>query len=75
MYGGCLYNHPPIDAIKEADKLGRIKICGFDEQDALLRAITDGHAYGTISQLPWEYGYESIIMLKDICEEINHPNC
>ena len=34
----------------------------------MLQAITDGHAYGTISQLPWEYGYESIIMLKDIYE-------
>ena len=69
MVGLFAYNPPAcIDAIKEADKLGQIKICGFDEQDALLQAITDGHAYGTISQLPWEYGYESIKMLKDIYE-------
>jgi len=69
MVGLFAYNPPAcIDAIKEADKLGSIKICGFDEQDALLQAITDGHAYGTISQLPWEYGYESIMMLKDIYE-------
>ena len=69
MVGLFAYNSPAcIDAIKEADKLGQIKICGFDEQDALLQAITDGHAYGTISQLPWEYGYESIKMLKDIYE-------
>ena len=69
MVGLFAYNSPScIDAIKEADKLGSIKLCGFDEQDALLQAITDGHAYGTISQLPWEYGYESIMMLKDIYE-------
>jgi len=67
MVGLFAYNSPScIDAIKEAGKLGTIKICGFDEQDALLQAITDGHAYGTISQQPWEYGYESIKMLKKI---------
>ena len=69
MVGLFAYNPPAcIDAIKEADKVGSIKICGFDEQDALLQAISDGNAYGTISQLPWEYGYESIKMLKDIYE-------
>tara|TARA_B110000305_G_scaffold9625_1_gene9385 strand:- start:2926 stop:4032 length:1107 start_codon:yes stop_codon:yes gene_type:complete len=69
MVGLFAYNSPScIDAIKEAGKLASIKICGFDEQDALLQAIQDGNAYGTISQLPWEYGYESIKMLKDIYE-------
>jgi len=69
MVGLFAYNPPAcIDAIQEAGKLGSIKICGFDEQDALLQAITDGHAYGTISQQPWEYGYESIKMLKKISD-------
>ena len=71
MVGLFAYNPPScIDAIKEADKLGDIKVCGFDEQDALLQAITDGHAYGTISQQPWEYGYESIKMLKNISDGV-----
>jgi ribose transport system substrate-binding protein len=71
MVGLFAYNSPScIDAVKEADKLGTIKICGFDEQDALLKAIVDGHAYGTISQQPWEYGYESIKMLKNIWDGI-----
>ena len=75
MVGLFAYNSPScIDAIKEADKLGSIKICGFDEQDALLQAITDGHAYGTISQQPWEYGYESIKMLKKISEGTQPEN-
>jgi ribose transport system substrate-binding protein len=69
MVGLFAYNSPScIDAIKEAGKLDQIKICGFDEQDALLQAIADGNAYGTISQQPWEYGYESIKMLKNIHE-------
>lgn len=67
MVGLFAYNSPScIDAIKEAGKLGTIKICGFDEQDALLQAISDGHAFGTISQQPWKYGYESIKMLYNI---------
>ena len=75
MVGLFAYNPPScIDAIKEAGKLGAIKICGFDEQDALLQAITDGHAYGTISQQPWEYGYESIKMLKKIADGAQPEN-
>ena len=75
MVGLFAYNSPScIDAIKEAGKLGAIKICGFDEQDALLQAITDGQAYGTISQQPWEYGYESIKMLKKISEGTQPEN-
>ena len=75
MVGLFAYNSPScIYAIMEAGKLGTIKICGFDEQDALLQAITDGHAYGTISQQPWEYGYESIKMLKKILEGTQPEN-
>ena len=67
MVGLFAYNPPAcIDAIKEANKAGEIKVCGFDEQDALLQAIKDGNAHGTISQQPWEYGYESVKMLKNI---------
>jgi ribose transport system substrate-binding protein len=69
MVGLFAYNPPAcIDAIREANKQNEIKVCGFDEQDALLQAILDGNAHGTISQQPWEYGYESIKMLKSIHE-------
>ena len=69
MVGLFAYNPPMcLDAIKEADKLNKIKVCGFDEQDPLLQAIKDGHAYGTISQQPWEYGYESVKALKKILD-------
>jgi len=69
MVGLFAYNPPAcIDAIKEANKVDQIKVCGFDEQDALLQAIKEGNAHGTISQQPWDYGYESIKMLKSIYE-------
>ena len=69
MVGLFAYNPPRcLQAIEEAGKLGQIKVCGFDEDDALLQAIKDGHAYGTISQQPWKYGYESVRMLKGILD-------
>ena len=64
MVGLFAYNPTMcLDAIRNAGKLGRIKVCGFDEQDALLQAIKDGHAHGTISQQPWDYGYYSVKVL------------
>ena len=65
MVGLFAYNPPAcIDAIREAGKLDQIKVCGFDEQESFLQAIKDGHAHGTISQQPWNYGYNSVKLLK-----------
>ena len=72
MVGLFAYNPPRcLQAIKEAGKLGKIKVCGFDEDDGLLQAIKDGHAYGTISQQPWNYGYQSVKVLKSILDGDN----
>ncbi|MEE2943342.1 MAG: sugar-binding protein [Verrucomicrobiota bacterium] len=72
MVGLFAYNPPRcLQAIKEAGKLGQIKVCGFDEDDGLLQAIKDGHAYGTISQQPWKYGYQSVRVLKAILDNDN----
>ena len=69
MVGLFAYNPPAcIDAIREADKLDQIKVCGFDEQESFLQAIKDGHAHGTISQQPWNYGYNSVKLLKSIMD-------
>ena len=43
MVGLFAYNPPAcIDAIKEANKLGQIKVCGFDEQDAFCKRFRMG---------------------------------
>ena len=69
MVGLFAYNPPAcIDAIREADKLDQIKVCCFDEQESFLQAIKDGHAHGTISQQPWNYGYNSVKLLKSIMD-------
>jgi ribose transport system substrate-binding protein len=64
MVGLFAYN-PPIclDAIKDAGKLGKIKIVAFDENKDTLQAIKDGHIIGTVVQNPYKYGYESVRIL------------
>jgi len=69
MVGLFAYNPPRcLQAIKEAGKVGQIKVCGFDEADELLQAIKDGNAHGTISQQPWKYGYQSVRVLKALVD-------
>ena len=58
---------PPIEIEEgEAGKLPQIKIVSFDEQDAVLQGIIDGQVFGTISQQPYYYGYESMRILKGL---------
>jgi len=60
MIGLWSYNTPAIiSAVKDADRLGKIKIIGFDEEVVVLQAIKDGYVYGTIVQNPYEYGRKS----------------
>jgi ribose transport system substrate-binding protein len=67
MVGLFAYNSPHcLQAAKEAGKTGKIQIVSFDEQDAILQGIIDGHVHGTISQQPYYYGYESVRILKGL---------
>lgn len=64
MVGLFAYNPPAcLEALKTANKLGVIKVVAFDEADATLDAIEQGHAHGTISQQPALYGYHSVRIL------------
>jgi ribose transport system substrate-binding protein len=64
MVGLWAYNGPAIlGAVKEAGKIGKVKIVAFDEEDATLTGIKDGAIYGTIVQQPFEFGYQSMIKL------------
>jgi ribose transport system substrate-binding protein len=64
MVGLFAYNMPAcLEAVKESGKLGTIKLVSFDEDDATLQGIIDGHIYGTVSQQPFVYGYESVRVL------------
>ncbi len=69
MVGLFAYNPPQcLEAIKGAGKIGKIKLVGFDEQDATLQGIKDGSVYGTVSQVPFRYGYESMKALAAIAK-------
>lgn len=64
MVGLFAYNPPLIlEALKGAERVGDIKLVGFDEEDGTLQAIKDGDCYGTVVQNPYEYGYQSVKML------------
>ena len=64
MVGLFAYNAPMcLEALKQAGKLGQIKVVSFDEQAETLQAITDGHCQGTVVQNPYVYGTESVRVL------------
>ena len=41
-------------------------IAGFDENDVTLQAIKDGECAGTVVQNPYEYGFQSVRVLKEL---------
>lgn len=67
MVGLWAYNPPAIlSAVKDKDKLGKIKIVGFDEMEATLDGISDGHVYATVVQQPYQFGYQSVKLLGEL---------
>ena len=56
------YNGPAIlSAIKDAGKVGKVKIVCFDEEDDTLAGVKSGAIEATVVQQPFEFGYLSII--------------
>lgn len=67
MVGLFAYNPPAIlQALRQANKLDKVKVAGFDEDDATLQGIKDGQVIGTVVQNPYEYGYQSVKVLSEI---------
>jgi ribose transport system substrate-binding protein len=61
LVGLWSYNGPAIlNAVKEAQKVGQVKIVTFDEADETLEGIRDGAIYATVVQQPYEFGYQAI---------------
>ena len=64
MVGLFAYNPPMcLQALKSAKKNGQIKLVAFDEQAATLQGILDGDIHGTVSQQPYQYGYNAVKIL------------
>jgi len=66
MVGFYSYNTPRIyEALKEAGKIGKVTIIGFDEDPITLGGVKEGTIVGTVVQQPYEWGYQGMkIMAK-----------
>lgn len=64
LVGLWSYNGPAIaDAVKGANKVGKVKIVCFDEDEKTLAAVKDGIIFATVVQKPYEFGYQSVRIL------------
>jgi len=64
LVGIWSYNGPAISsAVKEQNKVGKIKIVCFDEEDGTLAGVKDGTIAATVVQHPFEFGYQAIIKM------------
>ena len=69
MVGLWSYNGPAIlGAVKEANKLDKVKIVAFDEEDETLNGIKDGAIYATVVQQPFEFGYRSMELMSKVLD-------
>ena len=67
MVGLWSYNGPAIvAAVREANKVGKVKIIAFDEEDETLNGIREGEIYATVVQQPYEFGYRSMELMAKI---------
>jgi len=63
------YNTPRIyEVLKEAGKLNKIKIIGFDEDPITLGGVKEGSIIGTVVQQPFEWGYQGMKLMAKYLE-------
>jgi len=65
LVGIWSYNGPGIyEAVKDANKIGTVKIVCFDEEDQTLAGVKEGAINATIVQQPFEFGYKAITLME-----------
>src|SRR5205823_5923713 len=74
LVGLWAYNPPAIlSAVTDAGKQGKVHIVGFDEDEATLRGIKEGHIHATVVQQPFLFGYESVRLMNQLVKDPNTP--
>jgi ribose transport system substrate-binding protein len=64
LVGLWSYNGPAIlNAVRDASKIGKVKIIAFDEDDETLTGVKAGDIVGTVVQQPFEFGYQAITLM------------
>jgi len=64
LVGVWSYNGPAIlNAVRDAGKLGRVRIVTFDEADETLAGVKEGAIHGTVVQQPFEFGYQAMLRM------------
>jgi ribose transport system substrate-binding protein len=64
LVGLWSYNGPAIlNAVREAGKVGQVRIIAFDEADETLAGVRDGVIHATVVQQPYEFGYQAIVRM------------
>ncbi|NOT48248.1 MAG: sugar-binding protein [Acidobacteria bacterium] len=67
LVGLWSYNGPAIlNAVKDANKVGQVKIICFDEEDETLAGVKEGAIFATVVQQPFEFGYQSVKLMAQI---------
>jgi ribose transport system substrate-binding protein len=67
LVGLWSYNGPAIlEAVKDAKKVGKVKIVCFDEEDPTLAGVKSGAIEATIVQQPYEFGYQSLKLMDKV---------
>jgi ribose transport system substrate-binding protein len=56
-----------LDVLEDEDKLGKIALVVFDEQEETLDGIEAGHIYASVVQDPYLSGYEAVRTLAVLC--------
>jgi ribose transport system substrate-binding protein len=67
LVGLWCYNPPAmLGGVRRENKLGRVKLIGFDEDEVTLQGIADGAIHGTVVQNPYMFGYEAMHILQHL---------
>jgi ribose transport system substrate-binding protein len=67
LVGLWSYNGPAIlNAVRDANKLGKVSIIAFDEEDETLAGVKDGAIAGTVVQQPFEFGYQAMTRMAKV---------
>ena len=69
LVGIWSYNGPAIySAVQDANKVGKVQIVAFDQEDQTIAGIKAGAIYATVVQDPYTFGYNSVKLLDQLAK-------